>query len=216
MKILVVDDDVAFAQGLALTLKVHPQNVFHLAHSFQEASRKIDEIKPDIVLTDFKLSDGNGHDVLRKARGVSRSSKVILITAFAEKEMAIQSANLKVDYLMEKPFATSDLEAVMKGLFSEEEFTINDRDLVVSWADGQSARLTLKEFLIFKFFLGHMDQRIPREKIIAQIWPQETISSNVFDTHIYNLKMKLPFFKERLNVVRGLGYCYQSRAASLN
>lgn len=212
MNVLVVDDDRSFAQGIAQTIQSQGSYKTQVAHSLMQAGQFITQANPDIILSDYRLTDGTGHDVARKARTHNENAKVILMTAYADKNMAIESVNLGIDYFLEKPFDLAQLHEVLAkfGAPKEkapQEFTVHDRDLVVTWAE-ESARLTLKEFKILKYFLEHEGLRVSREQIIEKIWPRESIGPNVFDTHIYNLKAKLPFFKRSLSVIRGKGYCY--------
>ncbi len=213
MNVLVVDDDASFALGLAQSIRMPGACQIHVAHSFEQACQMIDQHSPDMILADYLLRDGSGHDVVRKARQHKKNSKVILMTAYAEKKMAIESVNLGVDHFLEKPFELDVLRKVMDDLLIQDRqvpssFSLNERDLVVTWGT-ESARLTLKEFKILKFFMENEGLRMAREEIIEKIWPQENIGYNVFDTHMYNLKAKLPFFKSSLSVIRGKGYCYQ-------
>jgi DNA-binding response OmpR family regulator len=212
VNVLVVDDDRSFAEGIAQALQQQDFCKAHVAHSFHNASQIIDQLSPEVVVADYRLTDGSGHDVALKARAQRQNSKIILMTAFADKDIAIESVNLGIDYFLEKPFELSLLRQVLSKLVvktetPKKEFTLNDRDLLVSWGE-ESVRLTLKEFKILKYFLEHEGLRVSREQIVEKIWPREIIGSNVFDTHIYNLKVKLPFFKRSLSVVRGKGYCY--------
>lgn len=82
-RILIVDDEKAFAQLLKKNLELEADNYeFILAYNGQEALDKITNEKPDLILLDISLPDIDGLEVCKKIKGTpeTKGIPVILIT----------------------------------------------------------------------------------------------------------------------------------------
>ena len=99
MKILVVDDNQSIAKGLATFLK-QDNHEPSTAGSLQDALAILAKTRFDLVITDLKLPDGSGIEVVRKARSNEEPAEVILMTAFGSIETAVEAMKLgAIDYL---------------------------------------------------------------------------------------------------------------------
>ncbi len=101
-KVLIVDDDVTFCLMLETFLQKKDFEV-QQSFSFSDAVKKIKSFKPDIILTDLRLPDHDGIDILhftlREAPGVP----VILMTGYADIRTAVQSMKLGAFDYVAKP-----------------------------------------------------------------------------------------------------------------
>ncbi|MCD6065731.1 MAG: sigma-54-dependent Fis family transcriptional regulator [Bacteroidetes bacterium] len=79
--ILIIDDEEKFRQLLARIISLEGYAVSEAA-SIQQGLKILQQEKPDIVLTDVKLPDGNGIDILEKIRSVNPLCECIVMTAF--------------------------------------------------------------------------------------------------------------------------------------
>ncbi len=214
--ILLVDDDSFFTEVITSGLSSNNSYEITQANSFTEACELIEKNTYDVLVTDYLL-DGNrtGHELVEFAVNKNKKSKTILLTAFAEKEMAIKSVNLKIDYFLEKPFEIDQLRKALVNCFTYSsnmtgpDISIDENNLLAIYGE-MSVQLTLKEFKILKFLLDNKGKRLQKEIIISNVWPQEKIGRNVFEAHIYNLKEKLPILRQKMTVIRGAGYCISS------
>ncbi|HPW27176.1 MAG TPA: sigma-54 dependent transcriptional regulator, partial [Tenuifilaceae bacterium] len=89
-KILVVDDDSTFCLMLKTFLTKHEHSVVE-AFSFDEAVRQIRSENFDVVLTDFRLPEKSGMDVLSEAKHKSSATVVIMMTGYADIRMAVNA-----------------------------------------------------------------------------------------------------------------------------
>ncbi|MGQ9371913.1 acetoacetate metabolism transcriptional regulator AtoC [Azospirillum sp. A39] len=106
---LVVDDDEAIREMLAMVLKKEGFEVVSGADG-GEAVAAFAAHRPDVVLMDIRMPRMGGLQALSEIRGIDRSAAVILMTAYAEVETAVQAVkNGAFDYMI-KPF---DLAEVM-------------------------------------------------------------------------------------------------------
>jgi DNA-binding NarL/FixJ family response regulator len=81
MKLLIVDDQVLFREGLVSMLEAQTDiTVVGEAGSVQEAVEKAKETHPDLVLMDLILPDGDGLEAMRAILGYRPETKVIILT----------------------------------------------------------------------------------------------------------------------------------------
>jgi len=112
-KVLVVDDDALTRELLAETLGRHRCEVC-LAADGAEALRALERDEFDLVLTDVKMPDLSGMDVLQRAREVSRDAPVILMTAYGTIESAVEAMkNGAFDYIV-KPFSPDRIDVLVQ------------------------------------------------------------------------------------------------------
>ncbi|NQU65596.1 MAG: response regulator [SAR324 cluster bacterium] len=77
---------------------------------------RLKEEKFDVVITDLKMKDVDGMEVLRTVKQESPETKVIMITAFASLDAAMEALRGKVDDFFPKPVKFKDLKACIKRL----------------------------------------------------------------------------------------------------
>lgn len=81
IKLVIVDDHALFREGLASIIQAEPDiEVSGLAGSVQEAVEVVHTLKPDIILMDFTLPDGNGADATRLVLEKHPECKIIFLT----------------------------------------------------------------------------------------------------------------------------------------
>ena len=111
---IVVEDDPASMTGLA-ELVEQEGFVVSTASTLEEAREKIREQRPDLVLTDLMLPDGNGLELFHDLEEYP-DAEVVLITGHASIETAVDALRLgAVDYLT-KPLDTSRLKTVLSNI----------------------------------------------------------------------------------------------------
>lgn len=116
--ILIVDDNRAFVDVLALNLQSHDY-IVSAAYSGEEALEKAKE-KPDIVLLDVMLIGMSGYDVCRRLRQdtLTHHIPIIMVTAKSATQEKIEGLYIGADDYLIKPFETEELlariEAVLR------------------------------------------------------------------------------------------------------
>ena len=99
-KLLIVDDERSLRDVLQMALKKEGYEVA-LAGGYRDGTQQLETGVFDLVITDIKMNDGSGIDLLRDTRNLSPDIPVILITAFATTETAIQALKMgAVDYIL--------------------------------------------------------------------------------------------------------------------
>ncbi len=110
MNILVVDDEIAQLESLARGLRYKGYQALE-ALSAEEALKHLgnDRNKIDLVLLDYVMPGMNGLELLRIIREKYGFLPVIMMTAYGEKNLAVDALNNRCDGFMEKPFSPDEL-----------------------------------------------------------------------------------------------------------
>jgi two-component system response regulator PilR (NtrC family) len=102
-RILVVDDERSMRELLAIVLKREGYDVL-LAESGKSAIATLEKEPVDILISDIKMPDLSGVEVLRAAKRVDQDILGIMITAFASTETAVEAMRLGACDYLSKPF----------------------------------------------------------------------------------------------------------------
>lgn len=108
--VLIVDDEPGIRTALRANFVRHAWQV-ETASGVNEALRRLEEREFDLVVTDIRMSDGSGMEVMRAARRVSAATAVILLTAYGSVPDAVKAMrDGALDYLT-KPISFDQLQA---------------------------------------------------------------------------------------------------------
>jgi two-component system response regulator PilR (NtrC family) len=102
-RILVVDDERSMREMLGILLRRDGHDIT-IAESGRDAIALLEKQAFDLVVSDVKMPDVSGVEVIRAAREVNPAVIAILITAFGSRELIEEVAELGVDDYVEKPF----------------------------------------------------------------------------------------------------------------
>jgi two-component system response regulator AtoC len=112
-RILIVDDEILVRDFLAETLRRKKFDVL-TAENGQKAIAMLKEHSFDMVITDMKMPNLTGNDVLRKVKELSPNTLVVIITAFGSIENAVEAMRLGAFNYLIKPFSPDSIEAVIE------------------------------------------------------------------------------------------------------
>ncbi|MGZ3711000.1 MAG: sigma-54-dependent transcriptional regulator [Bdellovibrionota bacterium] len=113
MKILLVDDDKNIRSTLLVTLQGWLHHVV-TASSVEEAAGKLKNDTYDLLLTDFKLGEKNGIDLIKIAKGIKDPPISVIMTAFASFENAVNAIKEGAFDYLPKPFSNAQLEYLLQ------------------------------------------------------------------------------------------------------
>lgn len=111
-KILIVDDEKLVRDFLGETLRRKNFDVT-LAENGQRALLALKDSTYDLVITDMKMPDYTGIDILKKVKEISPSTMVVIITAYGSVENAVEAMRLGAFNYLIKPFSPDTIEAVI-------------------------------------------------------------------------------------------------------
>ena len=117
-RIMVIDDEKIVGKMIKSTFEQEGYTVETFVDA-QPALARLEEEKFAVVITDLKMKNIDGMQVLETIKAGSPETKVIMITAFASMDAAIEALRKKVDDFFPKPIKIKDLKACVKNLLSE-------------------------------------------------------------------------------------------------
>ena len=112
-RVLIVDDEPHMHKILAANLEQDKHLIFH-ARGLEEARQAIGSNQFEAILTDQKMPDGEGLDVLAAAREADPNVAVIFLTAVATLELAVESMRKGAFDFLAKPFTPEVLRAAIQ------------------------------------------------------------------------------------------------------
>jgi len=111
-KILIVDDDKLVAWSLSQDLKSDGCEVA-VAVTGESAVAAFNKNTPDVVLLDLKLPDIDGLEVLKRLKQVAPEAIVIMMTAYATVQTAVQAVKNGATEFIKKPFTYEELKVIL-------------------------------------------------------------------------------------------------------
>src|SRR5690349_19212214 len=133
--LLIVDDELGMRQFLTHLLQREGHTV-RVAEQGQQALALMRELAPDLIISDIRMPDMNGVDLLRAARALLPEVEVIMMTAFANVDTAREAFLLGAYDFVQKPFDNDLLKetvarALQKISLVKEKEALLDRKSVV-------------------------------------------------------------------------------------
>lgn len=135
-KILVVDDDSTFCLMLKTFLTRNEHKVTE-AFSFDEALRAIQTTTFDVVLTDFRLPEKSGMEVLTEAKRKNRDTIVIVMTGYGDIRMAVKAIKQGAYDYVTKPVNPEEILATINSALSGSESKPHETD-TFTFIEGKS------------------------------------------------------------------------------
>jgi DNA-binding NtrC family response regulator len=111
-KILVVDDEPSVTGSLEIILNEAGYEVL-AAHSFAESTRILQQTSVDLVITDLRLADASGIDLITHIKRDIPDVEVILMTAYGSLDVTIEAIKAGAYYYLEKPYTPDRLFALV-------------------------------------------------------------------------------------------------------
>jgi len=128
LRILVVDDDRDFAEGVADVLQLHGHETA-LAHSGEEALEVFTEAEFDVTFMDVKLPGWNGVESFREFRRRFPGAKVVMMTAYSLDKLMDVATETGVIGSFHKPLAFGEVEALLNRVRQDARVLIVDDDV---------------------------------------------------------------------------------------
>jgi two-component system OmpR family response regulator len=216
MRILIVEDDAALADGLARILRAERYAV-DVAPRGELAIQAASGERFDLVILDVGLPGVDGFEVLRRLRGGEQRMPVLLLTARDRIDDRVHGLDLGADDYMVKPFAMPELIARVRALIRRSQAQSGPRmshgplslDMPGRRATlgGAPLELAAREWSVLEVLLARVERVVSKEAIIQAVasWGDE-LSPNAIEVYVSRLRAKLEPAGIRIRTVRGFGY----------
>jgi two-component system, OmpR family, phosphate regulon response regulator PhoB len=227
--VLVVEDEAAIAQLLALNLR-HGGHAVRVAVDADAASGSVAGELPDLVLLDWMLPGQSGISLLRRWRGDARTRElpVIMLTARADEADLVAGLDAGADDYLTKPFSSNELLARIRSVLRRKapealDSAVEIAGLVMDPATrrvskgGREASLGATEARLLHFLMTHPERVHSRSQLLDRVWCDHVfIEERTVDVHVKRLRGVLaPLDAQHLiETVRGLGYRFSASASA--
>jgi len=197
-----------------------------VAPTVSEALDEFTRQRPDLILLDLNLPDGDGRDVAREVRRESEVP-IIMLTARGTETDRIVGLEIGADDYVVKPFSSAEvvarIRAVLRRAPSEQEEEDGEgreplevRGLRIDPAarkvllDGEELELSRKEFDLLAELAYAGGDVVTRDELMSRVWDENWFgSTKTLDVHIGWLRKKLDDSASDprwIETVRGVGF----------
>ena len=220
MRLLLVEDEKRMAQALCEILRLEKYEVDHYANG-PDGLAAIESRIYDIVILDVMLPGMNGYEITKTVRSKGITTPILMLTAKAELDDKVTGLDSGADDYLTKPFMTKELLARLRalgrrtlgatdGTLSFGDITLDTGTLTLSCIrNGQSVRLSEKEYRILEYLIANGGQVLTREQLAVKIWGLDSEAEyNNVEVYMSFTRKKLAFVESRtvIKAVRGIGY----------
>lgn len=220
MRILLVEDEKRMAQALCEILRLEKYEVDHYTNGL-DALSAIENNICDIVILDVMLPGMNGYEIAKRVRSKGITTPILMLTAKSEVDDKVTGLDSGADDYLTKPFMTKELLARLRalcrrtlgitdGVLSYGDITLYTSTLTLSCnSNGQSVRLSEKEYRILEYLIANNGQILTREQLAVKIWGFDSDAEyNNVEVYMSFTRKKLAFVeaKTEIKAVRGIGY----------
>jgi DNA-binding response OmpR family regulator len=219
--ILVIDDDPAMRLGLQDNLEIEGYRVL-TAGSLRDGFQAAIAQKPDLVLLDLMLPDGDGIALCRQLRRHGFDQPIIMLTARGEEMDKVLGFEVGSDDYVVKPFSLPELLARIRVRLRRTVGTASvEGEVVVGVATVDFRRHTLtqeesvieisaKELDLLHYLVIHRGEVVTRDILLTEVWGHSwQITTRTVDNFIARLRKKIepdPAVPRYLLTVHGRGY----------
>ncbi len=200
-RVLVVDDDRAIRRFLDIALRTRGYAVFEAA-SGRAALAAASSIRPDVVILDLGLPDGDGIEVTRQLRQVERIPILILSVRDQEDEK-VAALEAGADDYITNPFGIEELHARLRVLLRRvagsrtgEPYRSGDLQVDLSRRlvkkAGEVVQLTPTEYDLLKALVQAGGKVLTHQRLLQQVWgPAYLTAIHMLHVNISNLRRKI-------------------------
>lgn len=222
MKILLVEDDEALADGLFRSLLQWGFDVT-LAATGAYADTALRTQPFDLVILDLGLPDTDGREVVRMLRARKSTVPVIILTARDGLDDRISGLELGADDYMVKPFELPELEARVRALLRRSHgglsHNISVGRLVLDTRNhevrigSEPMVLPSREYGVLEALLLQAGRVVSKDHIAQRLAVRsEELADNAIEVYVHRLRKRLDPLGIRIRTVRGLGYLLERSA----
>ncbi|MGK9172293.1 two-component system response regulator KdpE [Yokenella regensburgei] len=220
INVLIVEDEQAIRRFLRTALEAEGLRVFE-AETLQRGLIEAATRKPDLVILDLGLPDGEGIDFIRDLRQWSQMP-VIVLSARSEESDKIAALDAGADDYLSKPFGIGELQARLRVALRRHAGTPQS-DPVVTFSNiqvdlasrriqrgSEELHLTPIEFRLLAVLLNNHGKVLTQRQLLSQVWgPNAVEHSHYLRIYMGHLRQKLeedPARPRHLLTETGIGY----------
>ncbi|MER5004588.1 two-component system response regulator KdpE [Atlantibacter hermannii] len=218
--VLIIEDEKEIRRFLRTALEAEGLRVYD-AETLQRGLIDAATRKPDLVILDLGLPDGDGISFIHEFRQWSQAP-IIVLSARSEEIDKITALDAGADDYLSKPFGIGELQARLRVALRRQS-TRPEGDAVYTFSgiqvdiparritrDGEEIHLTPIEFRLLAFLLNHQGKVLTQRQLLNQVWgPNAVEHSHYLRIYMGHLRQKLetdPARPRHLLTETGIGY----------
>jgi DNA-binding response OmpR family regulator len=228
--VLVADDEPRITKLVSIALQAEGFRVV-TADGGEDALRKAEEVRPDVVLLDLVMPDLDGIEVMQQLRDL-RPVPVILLTAKGATADKAKGLDLGADDYIVKPFHPDELAARVRavlrrssgatpgqGIVSFDDVEIDlERRMVTK--DGQLVQLSRTEWLLLQHLAANAGKVVLHTELLTKVWgPEYRDDLQYLRVWVSRVRRKLgaePGEPGRIKTFQGIGYLLDIEGTATN
>ncbi len=222
--ILIVEDDAQIRRFVRLTLEAEGHTV-HEADNYQRGLIEAGTRRPDLLVLDLGLPDGDGVDLIREMRHWS-AIPVIVLSARSLEGSKIAALDAGADDYLVKPFGTGELSARVRAQLRRHQQQTPTGEPLITFDDiridlvrrvveraGEVLHLTPIEYKLLTHLASQPDRVITHAQLLKAVWgPGHQEDMHYVRVHMANLRKKFeeqPSMPKHLVTETGVGYRFK-------
>ena len=215
MHVLLVEDDMVLADGVARILRGHGMMV-DVVHNGDDADRALQSREVSVAVLDIGLPGIDGFEVVRRLRTRGSGLPVLLLTARDDVQDRVRGLETGADDYLVKPFAAPELVARLKALVRRSnprpaELRLGGLQLDPfarrATVDGQTIELSAREWAVLEYLMQHASRVVSKQQIIDAILPWgEEVTLNAVEVYVSRIRAKIAQAGIAIKTIRGFGY----------
>jgi two-component system, OmpR family, response regulator len=218
VRLLVVEDDAALAEGLSRGLS---ESGFDVDVTFDGVSglEMAQRSGYDAIVLDLMLPGISGVAVCARLRAAGSDVPILVLTARGDESDEVESLEIGADDFLTKPFSYSVLTARLRALGrrsgADRASLLAVGDLRLDRATRRvrrgavEVRLTARECDVLEFLMGRAGAVVSKQDMLDALWGADFEGdSNILEVYVRRLRNKLdrPFGRDTIHTVYGAGY----------
>lgn len=219
VKVLVIEDDAGLNRGISYALEQEGYET-RTARTLKDGLLLFEKEKPDGVLLDLNLPDGDGIDGCRRIREKS-DVPILMLTARDTEIDEIMGLTSGADEYITKPFSAAVLKLRLQNILNrkrkseEADAVLTSGDIRVNTGTLRAFRgeedleLSMTEFRLLQYFLENKNQVLLKEQIMQRIWDAggNFVEENTLPVNISRLRKKIG--GNFIRTIQGMGYLWE-------
>lgn len=223
-KVLIIEDEKQIRRFVRVAVEEEGCLVSE-AETMSQGLLEAGSRKPDLLILDLGLPDGNGIDLIRDLRSWS-DVPVLILSARSQENDKIDALDAGADDYLTKPFSVGELRARVRALLRRRSRSGEAASPVIEFGnvlvdmsrrqvtrDGEPVHLTPIEYRLLSALLAHPGKVLTQRNLLREIWgPSFIESSHYLRVYVGHLRQKLeddPTQPKHLLTETGVGYRFQ-------
>lgn len=180
VRVLVVDDEPQIRRYLRVSLSAENLDVVEAANA-AEGLASVRRDKPDVVILDLGLPDGDGLELIPLIRALS-AAPIIVLSVRDDEAVKVRALDAGADDYLSKPFGTAELLARIRAALRHQLQAAGAQPVVETgelkidllhrqvWLAGAELRLSRKEYAILATLARHAGRVVTQPQLLREVW----------------------------------------------